>query len=116
MKPRNRNTLGGWVSALLPATVLAFAPFSPLPADGLTAKPMIAVGNYHSVGLGSDGTVVAVGRNSSSHLNVGAWTEIIQIDAGGAHTVGLRSDGKVVGVGDNDGGQLNVGRMDRVRR
>ena len=35
-------------------------------------KPMVAAGAYHTVGLKSDGTVVAVGDNSKGQLNVGS--------------------------------------------
>jgi hypothetical protein len=70
----------------------------------------VAAGIKHTVGLRSDGTVVAVGDNSSlGQLNVGGWTGITQVSAGSYHTVGLRSDGTVVAVGWNEYGQLNVG-------
>jgi alpha-tubulin suppressor-like RCC1 family protein len=71
--------------------------------------PMVAGGAWHTLGLKSDGTVVAVGYNSYGQCNVDNWTDIIQIDGGGEHTVGLKSDGTVVAVGHNDDGQCNVG-------
>ena len=64
---------------------------------------------YHTVGLKSDGTVVAVGDNSYGQLDVGSWSNIVQVAAGDVHTVGLKSDGTVVAVGWNDYGQLDVG-------
>jgi len=70
--------------------------------------PMVAAGALHTVGLKSDGTVVAVGSNSYGQSNVSGWTGIIQIAAGAYHTVGLKSDGRVVAVGKNDCGQCNV--------
>ena len=63
----------------------------------------------HTVGLKSDGTVVAVGDNYYGQFNVGSWTNIVQVAAGDSHTVGLKSDGTVVAVGDNYCGQLDVG-------
>jgi alpha-tubulin suppressor-like RCC1 family protein len=72
------------------------------------AQPMVAAAPHHTVGLKSDGRVVAVGTNYSGQLNVGSWTNIVQVAAGYRHTVGLRSDGRVVAVGLNDEGQLNV--------
>jgi hypothetical protein len=69
----------------------------------------VAAGGNSTVGLKTDGTVVAVGRNSSGQLNVGTWSDIVQVDASGGHTVGVKSDGTVVAVGDNTHGQLNVG-------
>ena len=69
------------------------------------AEFMVAAGWQHTVGLKSDGTVVAVGRNSEGQCNVGNWTDIIQVDAGDFDTVGLKSDGTVVAVGDNSPGE-----------
>jgi len=71
--------------------------------------PMVAGGAWHTLGLKSDGTVVAVGYNSYGQCNVGSWTDIIQVDGGGEHTVGLKSDGTVVAVGYNGYGQCDVG-------
>jgi len=71
--------------------------------------PMVAGGAWHTLGLESDGSVVAVGYNSYGQCDVGNWTGIVQIDGGGEHTVGLKSDGTVVAVGRNDDGQCNVG-------
>ena len=36
----------------------------------------ISAGDYHTVGLKSDGTVVAVGRNEKGQCNVSDWTGI----------------------------------------
>ena len=69
----------------------------------------VAAGVAHTVGLKSDGTVVAVGYNEYGCCNVGGWTDITQVAAGWSHTVGLKSDGTVVAVGDNYYGQCNVG-------
>jgi len=72
------------------------------------AQLMVAAGTLHTVGLKSDGTVVAVGLNSDGQLNVGSWTNIVQVAANYRHTVGLKSDGTVVAVGYNYNGQCNV--------
>jgi hypothetical protein len=68
-------------------------------------SPQVSAGWYHTVGLKSDGTVVAVGLNNN---NVSDWTGITQVSAGGYHTVGLKSDGTVVAVGGNGYDQCNV--------
>ena len=39
-------------------------------------KVIIAAGNYHTVGLKSDGTVVAVGDNYSGQCDVDSWKNI----------------------------------------
>ena len=70
----------------------------------------VAAGVGHTVGLKSDGTVVAVGYNEYGCCNAGGWTDITQVAAGWSHTVGLKSDGTVVAVGDNYYGQCNVGK------
>jgi len=72
-------------------------------------NPMVAAGWYHTVGLKSDGTVVAVGDSTFGRCNVDGWTNIVQVAAGGYHTVGLKSDGTVVAVGRETAGQINVG-------
>ena len=75
----------------------------------------ISAGLGHTVGLKSDGTVVAVGSNENMDGNyvgqcdVSSWKDIIAVSAGAAHTVGLRSDGTVVAVGDNKYSQCDVG-------
>ncbi len=61
--------------------------------------PMVVAGGYHTVGLKSDGIVVAVGWNDNGQCDVGGWTGIVQVAAGWYHTVGLKTDGTVVAVG-----------------
>ncbi len=69
--------------------------------------PMIAAG-YHTVGLKSDGRVVAVGDNLERQCEIANWTDIVQVAAGRFHTLGLKSDGTVVAVGWNEHGQCDV--------
>jgi hypothetical protein len=71
--------------------------------------PMVATGGFHTVGLKTDGTVVAAGYNEYGESDVATWTDIIQVAAGSWDTIGLRADGTLVSVGWNDYGQLNVG-------
>jgi len=73
------------------------------------APYMIAAGEYHTLGLKPDGTVVAVGDGSFGRCGVGGWTDIVHIAAGGYHSVGVKSDGTVVAVGRETAGQINVG-------
>jgi len=74
----------------------------------------VAAGLTQTVGLKSDGTVVAVGWGchpkdcEKQPYEVGDWTGIIEVAAGGLYTVGLKSDGTVVAVGDNYYGQRDV--------
>ena len=62
----------------------------------------------HTVGLKSDGTVLAIGYNNCGQCDVYGWSDIIDISAGSFHTLGLRSDGTVVAVGLNEDGQCDV--------
>jgi hypothetical protein len=77
---------------------------------------MVAAGERHTVGLKSNGTVVAVGDNSTGQCDVDDWTNIIQVAAGGYHTVGLRSDGTVVAVGYDYYGQCDVGDWTNIKQ
>ena len=59
----------------------------------------ICAGEYHSVGLQADGTVVATGKNDAGQCEVSEWTDIVAISAGNDFTVGLKKDGTVVLAG-----------------
>ena len=50
-------------------------------AQGQTT-PMVAAGQYHTVGLKSDGTALAVGDNYWGQCNVSGWTGIFHVTAG----------------------------------
>jgi len=77
-------------------------------------EPMVAAGGYHTVGLQSNGTVVAVGNNESGQCDVGEWIDIVQVAAGGYHTVGLQLDGTLVAAGDDTHGQCDVGNWEDI--
>ena len=51
-------------------------------------QPYISEGYWHTVGLQSDGTVVAVGDNYRGVCEVSAWRDIVAVSAGRYHTVG----------------------------
>lgn len=68
----------------------------------------VSAGWEHTVGLRSDGTVLAVGNNKYGQCDVECWTDIVAIAAGYDHTLGLKADGTVVATGLNDNGQCNV--------
>lgn len=81
----------------------------------------IAAGRSHSLGLKSDGTVLAWGDNSSGQLGnnsttssnvpvqVSSFSNAIRIAAGGNHSVAARNGGSVVSWGSNSNGQLGNG-------
>lgn len=75
----------------------------------------IAAGDWHTVGLHSDGTVVSTRPDEDKYpdlyinaCNVDEWTDIVSIAAGCGSTVGLRRDGTVIAVGYNDYNQCNL--------
>ena len=48
-----------------------------------SAQPQVAAGGIHTVGLKSDGTVVAVGRNLEGQCDVFDWNLAIEVDSDG---------------------------------
>ena len=68
----------------------------------------VAAGEYFTLGLRQDGTVVAAGDNAKGQCDVEGWREIEAIAAGLQHSVGLTRDGEVVATGDNELGQCDV--------
>ena len=88
--------------------LMAFLLGASFAGEAQAVTPQVATADSHTVGLKSDGMVVAVGDNSDGQCNVDGWTDIIQISAGDFHTVGLKWDGTVVAVGDNTHGQCDV--------
>jgi hypothetical protein len=108
------STAGGFDNANEAETIFTM----PGEAVTITANfeviPMVAAGSKHTVGLKSDGTVVAVGDNTYGQCNVGDWEDTTQVAAGHSHTVGLKSDGTAVAVGDNTYGQCNVGDWEDI--
>lgn len=70
----------------------------------------ISIGEHHTVGLASDGSVgaVGIGNFSFDQCDVTSWTDIVAISAGLNHTVGLKSNGTVAAVGDNSVNQCDV--------
>ena len=76
--------------------------------DTFAVREMVSAGSVHTVGLKSNGAVVAVGNKEYGRCAVSAWTDIVAVSAEYSYTVGLKSNGTVVAVGDNGNGQCNV--------
>ncbi len=87
--------------------------------SGWTDIVAVSSGWQHTVGLKSDGTVVATKLTDKDcdygQCNVSDWTDIVTISAGFSHTVGLKSDGTVVVVGGNEDGQCIVRRWTDIK-
>ena len=70
-----------------------------LNTGGWTNIIEVSAGMNHTVGLRSDGTVVAVGDNSYGQINVQNWRNVVSISAKGNITVAMTADGKVLVTG-----------------
>ena len=69
----------------------------------------VAAGGEHSLGLKSDGTVVAWGANYSGQTNVPVPNaDFVVVTAGWRHSLGLKNDGSIVAWGYNNSGQTNI--------
>ena len=65
-------------------------------------KKCISLSNDHTVGLISNGTVVAVGNNENCMCDVSLWQYMIAVYASYNHTIGLRSDGGAFAIGGSE--------------
>ena len=103
-------------------------------AGVLTGVVAVAAGEFHSLALKSDGTVVAWGDDSFGQLGrglsnssvstpvqvkgprgVGILTDVVAIAAGQNHSLALRSDGTLFAWGTNNDGQLGMGVVGGIR-
>ena len=67
----------------------------------------ISAGDDYTVGVKTDGTVVAVGYEYRIQ-GLDRWTDIVAVSTGFQHNVGLKSDGTVVAEGSNWDGECEV--------
>ena len=69
----------------------------------------VAAGAWHSLGLQSDGTVIAWGDNSQGQCSVPSdLTNAVAIAGGGYHSLALRIDSTVAAWGADDYSQTNI--------
>src|SRR5205823_5297874 len=71
----------------------------------LTNAVAIDAGNFHSLALRSNGTVVGWGLSGYGAIPPAGLTNVLMISAGGGHSLALKNDTTVVGWGDNTFGQ-----------
>jgi len=69
---------------------------------------MVSANINITIGLRSNGTVVAAGYGYDGQCDTEEWSGITTISSGQYHTLGVRSDGTVVAVGANYDGECDV--------
>lgn len=107
---KKSRTLGlTLAAALLTATGPACAQFS-----FQYQTPNLTAGDMFSIGLRTDGTLMATGLNNYGQCNIVDWSNIVMVAASSFHTVGLRANGTVVAAGRNDSGQCNVAGLNGI--
>jgi alpha-tubulin suppressor-like RCC1 family protein len=79
---------------------------STVPAD-LSSVVAIAAGEFHSLALKADGTVVAWGFLGLGTVPAGL-SGVVAIAAGSGHSLALKADGTVAAWGSNNSGQTTV--------
>ena len=79
-----------------------------------TRSGLISTSGWHTIGVLSDGTVIATGNNEDGQCSVDDWSNIVAVSAGFSHSVGLRADGTVVATGSNERGQCDVAEWSNI--
>lgn len=72
-------------------------------------RETISAGYGHTVGIKTNGTVVAAGYTEDGRCDIRNWSSIVAVGAS-YHTVGLKADGTVIAIGNNDDSQCDVSR------
>jgi len=96
---RQNGSALGWGSSSSQASV----------PPGITDLRAIALGEYHALGLKTDGTVVAWGDDIWGQTDVPlGLTDVAAVSAGWGHSLALSSNGTVVAWGWADSGRTTV--------
>ena len=68
--------------------------------DSWTEITQLALGEFHTVGLREDGTVVATGNNHSGQCEVETWKDVVFIAVGESCTLGINKEGQLLVAGE----------------
>ena len=92
---------GDYVAAVLSDGTVEVSGISGGAANVYSWKDIVqtAAGAEHTVGLKSDGTVVAAGANENGQCEIGDWTDVAYIAAGDYYTIGVKTDGSLLIAG-----------------
>jgi hypothetical protein len=100
---------GGLAGAQDAGSIVGWGQLVVLPPSALRDLVAVAGGVSHSLGLKSDGSIVAWGGNNYGQCIVASPnTGFVAVAGGQVHSLGLKSDGSLVPWGDNGDGQCNV--------
>lgn len=121
------NELGQFGDGTIGTSVILI----PVQVKGVTNAKAIATGDYHTVALLKDGTMIAWGNNQYGQLGIktsdqclqwyALWgcsktpikvpnlDNVVSIASGSDHVLALKADGTVWSWGSNNGGQLGDG-------
>ncbi|RXM50598.1 MULTISPECIES: RCC1 domain-containing protein [unclassified Chryseobacterium] len=106
------SSQGNWVSG---------GSFTTLPANAAGCWQRVALGNQHSIGIKTDGTLWTWGMNDFGQLGdgteisknnptqIGTGTNWLKIEAGDYFSIGIKTDGTLWAWGRNMDGQLGNG-------
>ena len=84
----------------------------------LTNRQTVAAGNWHAIGIQSNGDLLVVGKSDYSggvkkgRCDVDDWIDLAAVSVSDYHTVGLQYSGHVLAVGTNIAGIPEGGRCD----
>ncbi len=72
------------------------------------ASRLISAGNFHTLAVKSDGTVLSTGTNRHGQCNVRTWSNIVAVAAGDEFSAGVLRSGTVITCGKKHSDSRNV--------
>ena len=82
--------------------------------NALLNETTLSTYRTNTVGLRSDGTVVAAGSNEDGECDVSDWRDIIAVRTGNGCIFGLKANGTVIAVGNNLDEQCEVSNWTNI--
>ena len=82
--------------------------------NALLNETTLSTYRTNTVGLRSDGTVVAAGSNEDGECDVSDWRDIIAVSTGNGCIFGLKANGTVIAIGNNLDEQCEVSNWTNI--